>query len=83
MENSTKLGILGVASLLAIGVATPLPVANADEHKVRLCHFTPPGQLAKFRVVEVSQSAVPAHLRHGDAFAFRKGLSDFCAFKKA
>ena len=36
-----------------------------DDRKVAICHI-PPGNPSKRRTLHVGESAVPAHLRHGD-----------------
>jgi hypothetical protein len=39
--------------------------ADQYEHKVLICHI-PPGNPANAHTISVDQSAVPAHLAHGD-----------------
>jgi hypothetical protein len=58
------------ASRIFMGIAVSAGVASsaaygADEKKVSLCHI-PPGNPANAQTITVSESAVSAHLRHGD-----------------
>lgn len=50
--------------LLALGWIANPTVAMAGA-KVQICHL-PPGNLANFHTITVSESALPAHLAHGD-----------------
>ena len=47
-----SVSILGLASFM-------------NDPKVRICHI-PPGNPANMHTIEVSMSALPAHLAHGD-----------------
>ncbi len=51
--------------LAGIWVAATVMPAMAVDGKVILCHL-PPGNPTNARTITVSQSAVPAHLAHGD-----------------
>ena len=50
---------MSVAGLLAI------PAMNGEESKTTICHI-PPGNPAAAHEITVGDSAVPAHLAHGD-----------------
>jgi len=71
------LGVLaGAAAALAVAgmgstafAVSPAGSAAASEYKkkVTICHRTGPKRSPRFHTIRVSESAVPAHLRHGDA----------------
>ena len=43
----------------------PLALAGGPDDKVAICHV-PPGNPANAHTIVISDSAVPAHLAHGD-----------------
>jgi len=65
MRASTKLGIAGVAGLMAAFT----PVAAADGNTVHLCHHTG-SDTNPIVLIDVSENAVDAHLDQGDTLAF-------------
>ena len=55
-------------ALVTIGLALALSTsgtAQNENHKVDVCHV-PPGNPANAHIINVDESAVPAHLAHGD-----------------
>lgn len=52
-------------ALLLFGLAWGATPVSAGEAKVEICHF-PPGNPDNFHTILISQSALPAHLSHGD-----------------
>ena len=55
------------AALLAVAMLVPAAAASAtEEQKVTICHV-PPGNPTNAHTIEVGESAVPAHLEHGDS----------------
>ena len=54
------------AAVLAVALLVPATAASANEEKkVTICHV-PPGNPSNAHTIEVGESAVPAHLEHGD-----------------
>jgi len=51
--------------MAVVGLLSAIPVISANEDKVTICHF-PPGNPANQHMITVGESAVPAHLSHGD-----------------
>jgi len=52
--------------MAVVGLLSAIPVISANEEdKVTICHF-PPGNPANQHMITVGESAVPAHLSHGD-----------------
>jgi hypothetical protein len=58
--------MLGRVALLALGVLAP-PMLAWSADTVQVCH-RPPGNPSNVQLITVGQSAVAAHMRHGDTF---------------
>lgn len=56
---------VGLLALLVLTLAAPATATYT--HKVTICHL-PPGNPENVQTIEVDESAVPAHLEHGDYF---------------
>lgn len=56
----------------SVAVDDHILAANARAAKVAVCHI-PPGNPANAHIIEVAESAVPAHLAHGDVLAVCSG----------
>jgi hypothetical protein len=59
---------LSVSAVFVAGLAANAPAVLADntEGKVAVCHI-PPGNPSNTHTIVVGESAVPAHLAHGDS----------------
>ena len=64
METSRKIGLIGVAGILATTFGSPV---NAGSERVEICHVNSSGSARGF-LIEVGEAAVGAHLNHGDYF---------------
>ena len=56
---------MAASFLGAAALATFVVRSAAADDKVFICHY-PPGNPSNVQIIEVSVSAVPAHLAHGD-----------------
>jgi hypothetical protein len=63
--HARTLTALLTPALLLVGLAWVATPASAGEAKVEICHF-PPGNPDNFHTLRISQSALSAHLAHGD-----------------
>jgi len=51
--------------MTVVGLFSAIPVISANEEKVTICHI-PPGNPDNRHMITVGESAVPAHVSHGD-----------------
>jgi len=67
--------LIGVLIVLVISVFVLAEDKGKKEHKITICHF-PPGNPDNVRTISIDESALEAHLAHGDTLGDCSGYTD-------